>query len=72
MSDMFGMTHQEFYELRDEYVVPFLATPGPGGGRRQRIIIFSIITNYLLQETASSDCRQFIGYVPQKDKGRDG
>ena len=34
MTDMFGVTHQEFYELRDEYVTPFLATPGPGGGRR--------------------------------------
>ena len=37
MSDMFGMTHQEFYELRDEYVTPFLATAGPRGGQRQRI-----------------------------------
>ena len=51
MSVMFGVTHQEFYKLHDEYVRPFLATPGPGSGRRQEIDVY--IINYLLL-----DCRK--------------
>ena len=51
MSIMFGVTHQEFYKLHDEYVTPFLATPGPGSGRRQEIDVY--IINYLLL-----DCRK--------------
>ena len=51
MSVMFGVTHQEFYKLYDEYVTPFLATPGPGSGRRQEIDVY--IINYLLL-----DCRK--------------
>ena len=35
MKDMFQLTHQEFYELRDKFVRPFLRTPGPRGGRRK-------------------------------------
>ena len=34
MLDLFGCDHQGLYEVRDTYVLPFLATPGPGGGRR--------------------------------------
>ena len=35
MQDMFLLTHQEFYELRNTYIRPYLNTPGPRGGRRK-------------------------------------
>ena len=34
MKDLFGCDHQGLYEVRDMYVLQFLATPGPGGGQR--------------------------------------
>ncbi len=31
---LLGVTHQQLYEWRDKYTLPFLATPGPGGSAR--------------------------------------
>ena len=35
--NLFGCDHQGLYEVRDTYIIPFLATPGPGGGQRLNI-----------------------------------
>ena len=37
MHDLFGCDHQGLYEVRDSYILPFLATPGQGGGQRLNI-----------------------------------
>ena len=42
MRDMFLVSHIEFYELRDKYVRPFLATAGPNGGRRYKCDLTSV------------------------------
>ena len=34
MLDFFGCDHQGMYEIRDLYIIPFLTTPGLGGGQR--------------------------------------
>ena len=31
---LFGCDRQGMYEIRDTYIIPFLNTPGPGGGDR--------------------------------------
>ena len=31
MRDLFGVDHQGMYEVRDTYIIPYLATLGPGG-----------------------------------------
>ena len=37
MKDLFGVDHQGMYEVRDTYIIPYLATLGPGGGQRWNI-----------------------------------
>ena len=34
MKDLFGCDHQGLYEIPDSYIIPYLATPSQGGGRR--------------------------------------
>ena len=34
MRDLFGVDHQGMYEVRDTYIIPYLATLGLGGGQR--------------------------------------
>ena len=55
MRDLFGCDHQGMYEVRDMYVVQFLATPGPGGGQRLKYFFErnTKLINKNIQETSS-------------------
>ena len=49
MQDLLGCDHQGLYEIPDSYIIPFLATPSQGGGRRWNISLkdFKILTQII-------------------------
>ena len=49
MQDLFGCDHQGLYEIPDSFMIPYLATPSQGGGRRWNISLkdFKILTQII-------------------------